>query len=182
MRYTDRLNFGSRGDLPELQSLATPMYEGDLFLPLLLRGNFITVSSVLLRRDVFETMGGFSTDLRSVEDMELWLRIAERHPISLCPEPLVSYRFHAGAMSRNYVTMGRERRRVTERALMLERGRALDWRTKRRIWAQTWETNGAEAQRAGARWQALQGFARSAYEWPFRGQPYKAAIKVCLNV
>jgi glycosyltransferase involved in cell wall biosynthesis len=182
MRYTDRLNFGARGDLPELQSLVTPMYEGDLFLTLLLRGNFITVSSVLLRRDVFEKMSGFSTDLRSVEDMELWLRIAERHPISLCPEPLVSYRFHAAAMSRNYVTMGRERRRVTERALRLERGRALDWRLRRQVWAQTWQTNGGEAGRAGARLQALSDFARAAAAWPLYAQPYKDAVKVCFNV
>ena len=182
MRYTDRLNFGARGDLPELQSLVTPMYEGDLFLLLLLRGNFITVSSVLLRRDVFHEMGGFSTDLRSVEDMDLWLRIAERYPISLCPEPLVSYRFHPGGMSRNYVVMGRERRRVTARALMLERGRTLDWRTRRRVWAQTWQTNGDEAGRAGARWSALLNFARAAAAWPLRAEPYKEAVKVCVNV
>jgi GT2 family glycosyltransferase len=158
------------------------MYEGDLFLLLLLKGNFITVSSVLLRRDVFEQLGGFSTDLRSVEDMDLWLRVAERYPIGLCPEPLVSYRFHPGGMSRNYVVMGRERRRVTARALRLERGRALDWRVRRQVWAQTWQTNGGEAGRAGARWPALLNFARAAAAWPLRAEPYKEAVKVCLNV
>jgi glycosyltransferase involved in cell wall biosynthesis len=182
LRYTDRLNIGARGDLPELQSLVTPMYDGDLFLTLMLEGNFITTSSVLLRRELFETMNGFFTGLNGTEDWDLWLRIAERHPVGLCPEPLISYRFHPSGLSRNYVKMSRERHQVITRALTLERGRALDWRTKRRIWAQTWETNGGEARRAGARWQALQDFARSASEWPFRGQPYKEAIKACLNV
>ena len=38
-----------------------------------------------------------SPDLNGTEDRELWLRIAERHPIGLCAEPLISYRFHAAA-------------------------------------------------------------------------------------
>ena len=182
MRYTDRLNIGARGDLPELQSLVTPMYDGDVFELLMMEGNFITSSSVLVQRQVFEQMNGFFTGLNGTEDWDLWLRIAERHRIGLCTEPLVSYRFHPGGISRNYRKMGRERQQVIARALALERGRALDWRARRRVWAQTWETNGGEARRAGARWQALKGFARAAWEWPFRGQPYKEAVKACLNV
>ena len=50
MRYTDRLNIGARGDLPELQSLVTPMYDGDVFELLMMEGNFITSSSVLVQR------------------------------------------------------------------------------------------------------------------------------------
>ncbi len=45
MIYTDRYNIGTRGDLPELQSCVTPLHEGDIFLRLLLEGNFITASS-----------------------------------------------------------------------------------------------------------------------------------------
>jgi len=182
LRYTDRLNIGARGDLPELQSLVTPMYDGDLFLTLMLEGNFITTSSVLVQRDLFEKMNGFFTGLNGTEDWDLWLRIGERHRIGLYAEPMISYRFHPGGLSRNYIKMGRERYQVISRALTLERGRSLDWRTRRQIWAQTWETNGGEARRAGARWQALRHFARAASEWPFRGQPYKEAIKACLNV
>ena len=37
------------------------MYDGDLFLTLMLEGNFITTSSVLLRRELFEKMDGFFT-------------------------------------------------------------------------------------------------------------------------
>ena len=182
MRYTDRLNIGARGDLPELQSLVTPMYHGDLFLSLMLEGNFITLSSVLLQRQLFEEMNGFFTGLNGTEDWDLWLRIAERHRIGLCSEPLVSYRFHPGGLSRNYRSMGRERQQVIARAFALDRGRSLNWRLRRRIWAHTWATNGADARRAGARWHALRDFVRAASEWPFRGQPYKEAVKACLNV
>ena len=181
MLYTDRLNIGARGDLPEIQSAITPMHGGDVFALLLGEGNFITNTSVMMRRDLFEQMGGFYTGLNGTEDWDLWIRIAERHEIGFVDEPLVRYRFHPGGLSRNFLKMGRERLQVIARALALPRGRALDWRTQRRIWAETWRTNGYEAGRAGARTQALLDYARAAASWPLEIQPYKEAVKVCLH-
>ncbi|HYE89232.1 MAG TPA: glycosyltransferase [Vicinamibacterales bacterium] len=179
--YTDRFNIGARGELPEVQSEVTPMCGGDLFVPLMREGNFITNTSVVIRRVLFEQMGGFYTGLNGTEDWDLWIRIAERHEIGFVPEPLVRYRFHAGGISRNFVKMGRERLQVITRALALERGRALDWRTRRQIWSETWRTNAYEAFRAGARKQALIDYAHAAAAWPLEIQPYKEAVKVCLN-
>lgn len=181
MIYSDRLNIGARGDLPELQSVAMPMHSGDLFVPLL-RENFITNTSVMMRRDLFEKLGGFYTGLNGTEDWDLWIRVAERHPIELVPEPLVKYRFHDGSISRNWARMSRERTQVIARALDLERGQALDWVTRRQIWAATWRTNGWDAGRSGARWNALADYARAAIAWPLDALPYKEAVKVCLNV
>lgn len=182
MVFTDRYNFGARGEFPELQSDCTPMCGGDIFLPLLLEGNFITSTSVIIRRALFEQLGGFYTGLNGTEDWDLWLRVAENHRIDFCPEPLVRYRFHPGGISRNFVRMNRERTEVIARALASERGRALSPRTRRHIWAQTWCTNGGDARRAGARRDALLGFARAAMAWPWSPLPYKEAVKVCLNV
>jgi glycosyltransferase involved in cell wall biosynthesis len=181
MLFTDRLNIGARGELPEIQSEVTPMRGGDLFGSLLSEGNFITNTSVMMRRALFEQMGGFCTELNGTEDWDLWIRVAERHEIGFVDEPLVRYRFHPGGLSRNFLKMGRERIRVIARALGLPRGRALDWRTRRRIWAETWRTNGYEAGRAGARAQALLDYARAAAAWPLEIQPYKEAVKVCLH-
>ena len=181
MLFTDRLNIGARGDLPEVQSEVTPMRGGDLFTVLLGEGNFITNTSVMMRRALFETMGGFYTGLNGTEDWDLWIRVAERHEIGFVDEPLVRYRFHPGGLSRNFAKMGRERLHVIARALDLPRGRELDWRTRRRIWAETWRTNGYEAGRAGARKQALLDYARAAAAWPLELQPFKEAVKVCLN-
>lgn len=182
MSYTDRLNIGERGDLPERQSDLTPMPGGDLFVPLMREGNFITNTSVLMRRALFEQLGGFYTGLNGTEDWDLWIRVAERHHIGVVAEPLVKYRFHGGSISRNYERMSRERTQVIARALDLERGRALDWMTRRQIWAETWRTNGWDAGRSGARLNALTGYARAALAWPLYPMPYKEALKVCLNV
>ncbi len=181
MTFTDRLNIGARGDLPEVQSEVTPMHGGDIFTRLLGEGNFITNTSVMRRRALFEAMSGFYAGLNGTEDWDLWIRVAERHEIGFVDEPLVRYRFHPGGLSRNFAKMGREWLEVIARALALPRGRALDWRTRRRIWAETWRTNGYEAGRAGARKQALLDYARAAAAWPLVIQPYKEAVKVCLN-
>lgn len=179
--YTDRFNIGARGGLPLVQSGVTKMHDGDVFLPLLLEGNFITNSSVLIRREVFDATGGFAAGVSPAEDWDLWLRVAERHPVAFCPEPLVRYRFHPDGASRNHQQIGRMRTRVVARALMRERGRRLDWWVRRQVWAETWRTNGWDAGQAGARGQALRDYARAAAAWPLAIQPYKEAIKVCIN-
>jgi hypothetical protein len=135
----------------------------------------------MIRRDLFEQLGGFYTGLNGTEDWDLWLRVAERHAIGFCPEPLVRYRFHAAGISRNFSRMNRERTEVIARALARERGRSLSSWTRRKIWAQTWCTNGGDARRAGARGDALMGFAKAAAAWPLELQAYKEAVKVCLN-
>ena len=53
------------------------MRGGDLFVPLMREQNFITSTSVMLRRALFEKMGGFYTGLNGTEDWDLWIRIAE---------------------------------------------------------------------------------------------------------
>jgi glycosyltransferase involved in cell wall biosynthesis len=177
--YTDRYNIGARGELPEIQSRVTPMYEGDLFVPLLLEGNFITASSVLLRRSLFIEMGGFFEGLQGTEDWDLWVRIAAEHPIGLLREPLVRYRFHASGLSRNYRRMWGQRDGVVARALSLPRGRALPWAIRRRIRAQTWITNAWEAGQAGQRGEAIAAYVRAWGAWPLDRRPYREVAKLC---
>jgi glycosyltransferase involved in cell wall biosynthesis len=60
----------------------------------LVRKNFIPTSSALVRRRVMEEFGGFNTDIRFSEDLELWCRIAARHPIACLPAIHTLYRRH----------------------------------------------------------------------------------------
>ncbi|MDT7837648.1 glycosyltransferase family 2 protein [Aquabacterium sp. OR-4] len=52
---------------------------------LLLKINFINTSTVLARRELLQSLGGFDRRLRYGEDLELWLRIAARHAIACVP-------------------------------------------------------------------------------------------------
>lgn len=48
----------------------------------------ISCSSILLRRSLLETLGGFDETFPVCEDFELWLRLLARTPVGLVPEPL----------------------------------------------------------------------------------------------
>lgn len=71
----------------------------------LLADNFITTGSVLVRRSAVAGTGGFAEDLRLVEDLDLWLRIARAHPIAWCPQVCLLRRRHGGNLSRDAEAM-----------------------------------------------------------------------------
>jgi glycosyltransferase involved in cell wall biosynthesis len=177
--FTDRLNIGAKGPLPERQSEIQPLREGDIF-ETLLHGNFITTSTVLLRRDVFNSMGGFSEDpdLPPAEDWDLWLRVVEHHAAAACHEPLVKYRHHQMGASRNVERMNRARSLVVARALALRRGRRLSQIRRRKIWAETWLTNGWDAARHNRPTFALKCYGRSLAAWPLSPSPYIATLRL----
>jgi len=52
-----------------------------------------THSAVMFRRTAFEQAGGYRA-LNDAEDIDLWLRIAERHELANLAQPVVSYRVH----------------------------------------------------------------------------------------
>lgn len=60
------------------------------------KGNVITNSSVLVRRDVLNKAGGFDEDpsLRAVEDYDAWIRLGEFGNYYFIPRILVLYRIH----------------------------------------------------------------------------------------
>jgi glycosyltransferase involved in cell wall biosynthesis len=57
----------------------------------------IYTSAVLVRRDDFLAAGGYDTALDAFEDLDLYLRLAQRRPLAPTPgEPVTEYLLHAG--------------------------------------------------------------------------------------
>ncbi len=81
-------------------------------------------SSALIRRDVLEEVGGFDETLRSVEDRDMWLRIAVRYPALRVEWPCWYYRVSAGQMSRNAPRMYAAFRQVLEKFFRQHPGHA----------------------------------------------------------
>jgi glycosyltransferase involved in cell wall biosynthesis len=73
--------------------------EGDILEPLLER-NMISTQTLVVRRDVFEELGGFDATLPAIEDWDFALRLAHRGPIAFVDEPLVHQRFSPNSISR----------------------------------------------------------------------------------
>ncbi|NJR68854.1 MAG: glycosyltransferase family 2 protein [Synechococcales cyanobacterium CRU_2_2] len=91
--------------------------EGSIW-PELLRGNCIGCGSVpMVRRECFEVLGAFDTQLGSSnEDWDMWLRLAAVYPIRVVKEVLVYYRQHPNSASRNWLQMERTSKIVLEKA------------------------------------------------------------------
>ncbi|MEZ5294605.1 MAG: glycosyltransferase family A protein [Vicinamibacterales bacterium] len=85
-------------------------------LEALVLNNVITLSSVLVRRDVLAEAGGFPEALRVVHDWPLWLRIAAAHDVQFVGHPLVRYRVSPTGISRNLTIMEPEHLAVIEEA------------------------------------------------------------------
>lgn len=67
------------------------------------------LSSVMLRRECLDTIGGFDRTTETFEDWDLYLRVALRHRIELLPEVLVRMRIHPAHSSDEQFTRGRIR-------------------------------------------------------------------------
>ena len=77
---------------------------GDI-LPGLTLNSFISTQTVVIRRDIYDAVGGFDEDLAALVDWELMLRVAQHGPVAYVDEELVEQR-----MSGNSITNSTERR------------------------------------------------------------------------
>jgi GT2 family glycosyltransferase len=81
----------------------------------------VSPSAVLLRRSLFERVGGFDESLPACEDYDLWLRIARDTLVWLLPDALVIKRGgHADQLSRRF--WGMDRFRVASLLRLLAEG------------------------------------------------------------
>jgi glycosyltransferase involved in cell wall biosynthesis len=100
-------------------------------------------ASVLMRREVFDTIGGFDESLRTAEDIDFHLRVAARYPIGVIDEVFVqAMRGHEGlsadaATQSDYV-------RVVERFIATN-GASLSETTRRQALFTTYARNARSA-------------------------------------
>ena len=70
----------------------------------------ISVTTTLLRRELFEQQQGFRTDFKVCEDYELWLRICAAHEVGFIETPVANkFGGHADQLSARYWGMDRFR-------------------------------------------------------------------------
>lgn len=178
MIYTDRANFGELGGLSDLKSEANDLREGMIYQTLLTEGNFITLSSVMIRASVFDKLGGFNEarELSGVEDWELWLRVAKSHKIAVVDKSLVKYRVHADGISKNISAMFAAQERVLD--AFLDNGDTLLARTAK---AKSASTSAWFAQNSGNFALAIKLHLRVLMYQPLNLATYKQLIKCLLH-
>ena len=89
-------------DWPAPEFRAVPDDPVPMFAPVtweqLVVRTLIPVSSVVIRRDLLERVGHFNETMRSSEDRDLFLRVADVAPVALLRIPLSGYRDTAGSL------------------------------------------------------------------------------------
>ncbi len=69
-------------------------------LAVLFAENVVGTSTVMARTDLVRSLGGFSEDMPSAEDWDLWLRLARRAPVMCIPDVMADYTIHrAGSIT-----------------------------------------------------------------------------------
>lgn len=76
-----------------------PEHRGSVFETLLFN-NFIPISSVIIKKNLFEKTGGFSPKYSLAEDLDFLLRAARDIKVDYIDEPLLRYRVHSGSGTR----------------------------------------------------------------------------------
>ena len=66
------------------------------------KGNFITTSSLLLRRRCFEQCGLFDEHMPTGSDYDMWIRISEKFSFKIIKDALVNYYIHENSLTLNY--------------------------------------------------------------------------------
>jgi glycosyltransferase involved in cell wall biosynthesis len=59
----------------------------------------IQCPSIVVRRSVYEKLGGFRTEVSYAADWEMWIRVAAHYPIWYEPTTLAAWRVHSGSWS-----------------------------------------------------------------------------------
>lgn len=74
-------------------------------------------SGSMLRRSVFDELGGFDTRLSTSADWDLYYRVSNSFAIGFVPEALLNYRVHGSNMHGNVTVMERDMTLAFEKAL-----------------------------------------------------------------
>lgn len=94
MVYTDYVEVNEQGQVLQTGHRCSTPYSKDLLLV-----EFMTFHFRLLRRSLYDQVGGIDRSLDFVEDYDLCLRLSEITQIHHLQEPLYYYRIHSGSAS-----------------------------------------------------------------------------------
>lgn len=83
------------------QEDGTRNLSGQMFRDLLIR-NSIGAPTILMKKDIFWEVGGFDENLRSLEDWDFVIRVAEKYPIGFVKDCLMEVERLEGGVSANH--------------------------------------------------------------------------------
>lgn len=107
LAYADAWIVDAGGAIHGRRSEHLAYAEGDVFAQLLV-ANCVPIETIVMRRALFERLGGFDERYSLLEDHDLCLRVAREAPLAFTPEPLARYRVHDRNLSHDLEGILRE--------------------------------------------------------------------------
>ncbi|MGD0939356.1 MAG: glycosyltransferase family A protein [Terracidiphilus sp.] len=156
-------------------------------LPMLRYRNRMNASSVIMRRDAFDSVEGFDPSLRIAQDWDMWLRVAARFSVELfaaVPEPLVVYRRVAGSLSSSAMRYFYQRQPIIQTSCLFATAGISRFLLRRRVSAYNYYDT-SESLRDEGSLSYLPYMLMSFVHWPFSSiamqNRYKVAIVMTLQ-
>jgi glycosyltransferase involved in cell wall biosynthesis len=147
-----------------------PDAKGDIYLDELERDRIHPTSTVMVRRDALNEVGGFDTDLPSRQDYDLWIRITEHYDVDYVDEILVDKREQPDSISKDFDSRIKGDLAVFEK--VKERATDLGTLDRNRIYSYHHHVIGRDYDSNGDRWKALKHLGLAIVRYPFRPIPY----------
>lgn len=143
----------------------------------LLRDNFVSISTAMMRRHCFEQMGGFDEYDRLAEDYDLWLRYSTRFYFHYLPEYLSRYRVMADQISSDKTARFWANERTLQKFLETFPN-SVSFLQKRSGWSAFYARRSRYLNWTGNRRDAFNDALRSIVRWPFQSTGWRELLLV----
>lgn len=143
-----------------------PESKGYIYDEELERDRVHPTSTVMVRRECLDRVGGFDASLPSRQDYDLWIRITEHYEVDYVDEILVDKREQPDSISKDF-----ERRIEGDLAVfekVKDRAADLDFWRRNRTLSYHHHVIGRDYESNGDRWQALKHLGLAILRYPFR--------------
>ena len=145
----------------------------------LLRDNFVSINTSMVRRHCFDQMGGFNEKDRLAEDYDLWLRYSTRFNFHYLPGYFARYRVMADQISSDKTARFWANERTLQKFLDTF-GYSVSWGEKRRGWSVFCARRSRYLNSTGKRDAAFNDALRSIAQWPFQSTGWRALFRVAV--
>ncbi|EMA63078.1 glycosyltransferase family 2 protein [Halorubrum lipolyticum] len=159
-----------------------PVYRGNIYKKELEKDRIHPTSTVMVRNDVLEEVGGFNENLPARQDYELWLRVTEKYSVDVVDQILVTKIERKDNISNDYT------RRIEGDLLVLEfvqkkiNDHQISWILRRKIVSYHHYLIGRDYDLLGDRNKSLRHIIQSLLLYPLRVETWGMVLILLLGI
>lgn len=174
--YTGFIQYETDGN----EWIRYPKACGEIYVDELERDRIHPTSTVMVRREILNEVGGFDKNLPSRQDYDLWIRITKQYEVDYVDEILVDKREQPDSISKNFSNRIKGDLAVFDK--VREHISGFDLITRSRILSYHHHVIGRDYESNGDRWQALKHLGAAILRYPFRPISYAMFVVALLGI